>query len=166
MALLLLFTFYTAWFIGPGYFGQLSNLEGHTPLQERVFYTGDEALTAVKALSEESRRIKYLALIFDFPYMILQALLFEAMIAFGVLQMRLSGRFWQWLFILPIVFLLADVLEDSALLLLLSTSTKIFGSVAGIMTAVKFLFFIPACFVSLAFLIGGLFAKAKRRFLS
>lgn len=163
LALFIVFALYTAWFVGPGYFGQLSALDAYTPLQERGFYTGAEALAAITSLSDEEIRIKYLALIFDVPYMVMQALVFEAAIAFGILQMRLSARFWQWLFILPIGFLLADVMEDSLLALLLATQKSLFGSLAGVMTAVKFTVFIPAIFASLFMLLGGAVAVLKRR---
>ena len=163
IVLLIIFFVYTAWFVGPGYFGQLAGLPDYSALQERGFYTGAEALAAVNTLTEKGIRTKYLALIFDLPYMILQALVFEAAIAFGILQMRLGARFWQWLFILPIGFLLADIFEDSGLLLLLSTRIALFGSIAGVMTFLKFCFFIPAIFISVGLLIGGGLAMLKRR---
>jgi hypothetical protein len=163
VALFLVFTLYTAWYVGPGYFGQLTHLEGYSLLQARGFYTGAEAKAAIAGLSAEGRRLKYLALIFDVPYMILQALVFEAGIAFGILQARLSSRYWQWLFVLPIGFLLADVLEDSALALLLSTDHIVFGAAAGVFTAIKFFVFIPAIIVSIVMLLLGVFASLRRK---
>ena len=165
IALLIVFSLYTAWYIGPGYFGQLSRLTGYEMLQERGFYSGAEALATLASLSAEGRKLKFLALVFDVPYMILQALVFEAAIAFGLLQMHLSARRWQWLFLLPIGFLVADMLEDSALALTLSTGHLLFGTLAGIMTGLKFLVFIPGIIVSLLMAVGGIFAALRRCFL-
>lgn len=163
IALFLVFAVYTAWYVGPGYFGQLSRLEGYSLLQERGFYSGDEALAAIKSLEPQGRRLKFLALIFDIPYMILQTLVFEAAIAFGILQMRLSSRYWQWLFILPIGFLLSDVLEDSVLALLLSTEQMVFARFAGVLTGLKFAVFIPAIIVSLGMFVVAALAVGKRK---
>lgn len=163
VGLFVVFALYTAWYVGPGYFGQLTRLDGYSLLQARGFYTGVDAQVAVESLTAEGRRLKYLALIFDIPYMILQALVFEAAIAFGILQARLTSRYWQWLFILPIGFLLADVMEDSLLALLLSTGHIAFGTLAGFLTALKFIIFIPAIFASFTMLIIGAFAWLGRR---
>lgn len=162
-ALFLVFILYSAWYFGPGYFGQLSRIEGYSLLQERGFYTGAEALAAIEGLNDEGRRLKFLALIFDVPYLILQALLFEAAIAFGILQARLAHRFWQWLFILPLGFLLADALEDSALALLLSTTQSIFGAAAGLLTLLKFMMFSLAAIASLVLFIIGIWGRFKFR---
>jgi hypothetical protein len=163
IALFAVFSLYTAWFVGPGYFGQLSRLEGYSLLQARGLYSGEAALTAIQTLSADGVRLKYLALIFDVPYMILQALVFEAAIAFGILKMRLTASYWQGLFILPILFLLADAFEDSSLALLLSTEQMIFGTFAGIFTAIKFCAFTPAIIISLIMVGGGFFAIIKRK---
>jgi len=87
------------WYIGPGYFGQLMGLEGYSSLQCRFFYTGQAAIEQISALGDEGRALKYLALIFDVPYMILQALLFEAIIAFGLARGHVQNPKWLWLFI-------------------------------------------------------------------
>lgn len=163
IALVIVFALYTAWYVGPGYFGQLTRLEGYSLLQARGFYSGAEALEAIHSLNAEEVKLKYFALLFDVPYMILQALVLEAAIAFGILQMRLTSRVWQWLFILPIGFLLMDVFEDSFLALLLSTQQALFGGLAGVFTALKFCVFIPAIILSILMFIGGVFAGVKRR---
>jgi len=162
IALVIVFALYTAWYVGPGYFGQLTRLDEYSLLQARGFYSGTEALAAIQSLNAEGKKLKYLALLFDVPYMILQALVFEAAIAFGILQMRLTSRFWQWFFILPIGFLLMDIFEDSCLALLLSTEQAVFGSLAGIFTALKFCVFIAAIIVSIFMFIGGVLARIKR----
>jgi hypothetical protein len=141
----------------------MTRLPGHMSLQEMGFYSGATAVEILGNLDAQGRKIKFLALIFDVPYMILQALVFEAAIAFGILKMRLTASYWQGLFILPILFLLADAFEDSSLALLLSTEQMIFGTFAGIFTAIKFCAFTPAIIISLIMVGGGFFAIIKRK---
>jgi len=123
LALFAVFAAYTLWYTGPGFFGQMSSMSGYSSLQE--------------------------TLIFDVPYMILQALVFEAFIAFGMRHIKPKNPKWNLLFILPIGFLLVDFLEDSFIALTLSTSSIFLGTIAGFMTALKFAVFIPAIVVSL-----------------
>jgi len=73
LALLAVFVAYTAWYVGPGFFGDLMRLPGHISLQEKGFYSGAEAVEILGRLDEAGRKTKFLALIFDLPYMILQA---------------------------------------------------------------------------------------------
>lgn len=146
---------YTAWYVGPGYFGQMSSMPGYSSLQEMGFYSGVEAVEILSRLDGQGRKTKLLALIFDVPYMILQALVFEAFIAFGIRNLKPKNPKWDLLFILPIGFLLADFFEDSFIALTLTTGSTIIGAIAGFMTALKFAFFIPAIIVSLRMAIIG-----------
>jgi len=154
---------YTLWYTGPGFFGQMSSLPGYSSLQEMGFYSGATAVETLGSLDAEGRKLKYLALIFDVPYMILQALVFEAFIAFGIRHITLKSPKWNLLFILPIGFLLVDFLEDSFIALTLSTGSTVLGSIAGLLTALKFAVFIPAIFVSMIMGLWGLIAWLRHR---
>ena len=161
LALIIVFSLYTLWFTGPGYFGQMTRIDGHVSLQGSGFYSGATAVDILGRLDAAGRQTKYLGLIFDIPYMIMQALVFEGLIAFGMRHMKPQNPKWNYLFVLPIGFLLADFAEDSFLALTLSTGSQLFGTIAGFMTALKFMTFIPAIVVSLAMFIGGLAAWAN-----
>lgn len=163
LALIAVFAAYTAWYVGPGFFGDLTRIPRHIPLQESGFYTGAEAVERLSQLDATGRKTKFLALIFDVPYMILQALVFEAFIAFGMRHIRPKNPKWNLLFILPIAFLLVDFAEDSFIALTMTTGSTALGSIAGVMTALKFAVFIPAILVSLAVGIGGLIAWLRWR---
>lgn len=157
-ALVAVFITYTLWYTGPGYFGQLAALPDYNVLQERGFYTGTEAVAALNSLTPDGRALKYTALVFDLPYMVMQALVFESFIAFGLRHIKPKSAKWPLLFILPIAFLLADFTEDSFVALTLATGSQALGTIAGVMTALKFITFIPAIFISLVMGIGGLWA--------
>ena len=163
MALIAVFAAYTLWYVGPGFFGDMLRLPGHISLQEKGFYSGAEAVEILGRLDAAGQKTKLLALIFDVPYMILQALVFEACIAFGLRHMPLKNPKWNLLFILPIGFLLADFAEDSFLALTLTTGSTALGTIAGFMTALKFITFIPGIIVSLVMLLGGLWAWLLNR---
>jgi len=163
LALIAVFAVYTAWYIGLGFFGDVTRLQGHISLQKSGFYSGAMAVDILGKLDEAGRKTKFLALIFDVPYMILQALVFEALIAFGMRHLKPKNPKWNLLFILPISFLLADFVEDSFIALTMTTGSTALGTIAGLMTALKFAFFIPAIIVSLIMGGGGLIAWVKHR---
>ena len=158
IALCAVFLAYTLWYIGPGFFGQMASLPGYSSLQEMGFYSGATAVETLCLLDAQGRKLKLLALIFDVPYMILQALVFEAFIAFGIRHLKPKSPKWNLLFILPIGFLLIDFFEDSFIALTLTTGSTALGTIAGIMTALKFAIFIPAIIISLIMGAAGLFA--------
>ena len=84
LALFAVFIAYTLWYTGSGFFGQMSSMPGYSSLQEMGFYSGATAVKTLGGLDAAGRKTKFLALVFDVPYMILQALVFEAFIAFGL----------------------------------------------------------------------------------
>lgn len=155
IALLAIFAAYTLWFTTIGPFGELTRLDNYTYLQGRGFYSGAEAVSAIESLTPEGRRLKFTELGFDLIYMVLQTWVFEALIAFGLTGLGLMTKKWRWLLILPMGFLLFDFLEDSFLALLLTTSSELIGSFAGVFTFMKFVFFIPLIFISLGMGIAG-----------
>ena len=163
LALVAVFAVYTLWYVGPGFFGDLTRITGHASLQESGFYTGAEAVERLGKLDAAGRKTKFLALIFDVPYMILQALVFEAFIAFGMRHIKPKNSEWNLLFILPIGFLLADFAEDSLIALTMTTGSTTLGTIAGLMTALKFAIFIPAIIVSLIMGVGGLICWLRQR---
>ena len=163
IALLVIFLTYTLWFIGPGPFGDLTRLEDYSYLQERGFYTGAEAVCAIETLSAEGRRIKFTALGFDVIYMILQTWVFEAVIAFGLSACGLLTSRWRWILLAPMGFLNFDFLEDSALALVMVTSSEIIGSFAGVFTLLKFTFFVPLVFVSVGLGLVGIVTNVLRK---
>lgn len=163
LALIVVFIIYTLWYVGPGYFGQMLRLEGHVSLQQNGFYSGATAVEILSQLDPSGRKTKYLALIFDLPYMILQALVFEAFIAFGMRHMKPQNPKWNLLFVLPIAFLLADFAENSFIGLTLASGSEILGSIAGFMTALKFMTFIPAIIMSFIMAVGGFIAWLRHR---
>ncbi len=164
VALIIVYGLYVIWYVGPGPFGQLIRLEGYDYLQGRGFYSGAEAVAAIETLSAEGRRIKYAALGFDVPYMFLQTWLFEALIAFGLSALGLiKTRWrWRWLLLAPMGFLLFDFLEDSALALVLATSSEVMGSFAGVFTSLKMAFFLPLIPMSLGLTLAGSLAVILR----
>jgi len=163
IALLVVFTAYTLWFIGPGPFGDLARLQGYEALQERGFYSGAEAVASIESLSVEGRGVKYKALGFDLIYMVLQTWVFEAVIAFGLMALGLMSSRWRWLLLAPMGFLLFDFLEDSFLALVMATSSEIIGSFSGVFTLMKFVFFIPLVLLSIGFGCAGIVAKILRK---
>lgn len=163
IALIAVFLAYTLWFTSVGPFGELTRLENYSNLQERGFYTGADAVAAIDSLSVEGRRIKYTALGFDLIYMVLQTWVFEALTAFGLTALGLMTSRWRWSLIVPMGFLLFDFLEDSALALVLTTSSELIGSFAGIFTLMKFVFFVPLVFLSLGLAVAGIVAVVLRK---
>lgn len=163
IALLVIFTAYTLWFTTIGPFGELTRLENYTYLQGRVFYSGADALAAIENLTAEGRRLKFTELGFDLIYMVLQTWVFEAVIAFGLTALGLMTSRWRWLLILPMGFLVFDFLEDSFLTLLMTTSSELVGGFAGAFTLMKFVFFVPLVFISIALGIAGIVAIILRK---
>jgi len=163
VALLIVFALYAAWFIGPGYFGQLVRLEGYEFLQGRGFYTGAEAVAAIEGLDAAGRRLKYTELGFDLIYMVLQTFVFEALIAFGFRHLGWLKTHLRWLLLMPMGYLFFDILEDSALALLLSTESELIGSFAGVFTFLKMAFFLPCIPISLGFAVAGCVAFFLRK---
>ena len=163
ITLLVVFTAYTLWFIGPGPFGDLTRLEGYSYLQARGFYSGAEAVSAIETLTAEGRRIKIKALGFDLIYMVLQTWVFEAVIAYGLSARGLMATRWRWCLLAPMGFLLFDFLEDSSLALVMVTSSEILGSFAGVFTFLKFVFFVPLLFLSISFGLAGIVANVLRK---
>lgn len=163
IALIVVFAVYTGWFVSVGPFGELTRIEGYNALQERGFYTGAEALAAIERLDETQRGIKFKALGFDLIYMVLQALVFEALMAFGLRHLGWMKRRWRYVLLLPMGFLVFDFLEDSFLALLLETEAQWIGSAAGIFTALKFATFIPCVLIALGLTIAGSVTYLIRR---
>ena len=162
LALAAVFQIYTMWYTGPGPFGQLADLAPGMPMQEQFFYSGQQAVDTYAGLDNAGRRTTLLALLLDIPFMILFSLLAEALIAFGIRQIKLGGK-WNLLFVLPIAFLLCDFGEDSFLALTLTSGNTILGSIAGVFTAMKFVTFFLAIIFAIAMAIGGLVAFLRRR---
>lgn len=163
VALLIVFALYAAWFIGPGYFGQLVRLEDYEFLQGRGFYRGWEAVAAVERLDAAGVRLKFLELGFDIIYMFLQAFVFEALIAFGLRHLGWMSTRWRWLLLLPMAYLFFDILEDGCLALLLTTHMEMIGSFAGVFTFLKMAFFLPCIPISLGFAVAGCVAWILRK---
>ena len=138
LALFAVFIAYTLWYTGSGFFGQMSSMLGYSSLQEMGFYSGATAVETLGGLDAAGRKTKFLALVFDVPYMILQALVFEAFIAFGMRHIKPKNPKWNLLFILPIGFLLADFSEDSFIALTLTTGSTLLGTIAGFMTCLLY----------------------------
>jgi len=160
--LLAAFLIYSIWYVLIGPYAQLQGLAPGLPLQERGFYSGAFAVETLGQLNAAGRRLKYAALLFDIPFMVLQALLFEAMIVFGLKNLKLTRAKWRLFLILPLAFLLADFIEDSCLALTLATGAASIGTVAGIFTAVKFMIFLPTQFIALGLGMAGIVAKLGR----
>lgn len=163
IVLLVIFFTYTLWFTTIGPFGELTRLENYTYLQGRVFYTGEEAVAAIESLTVAERRLKFTELGFDLIYMVLQTWVFEAVMAFGLTALGLMTSRWRWLLIAPMGFLFFDFLEDSFLALLMTTSSELIGSFAGVFTLMKFMFFVPLVFISTGLGIAGIVAAILRK---
>jgi len=162
IALIAVFTVYTLWFTGPGPFGELTRLPGYDNLQSRGLYSGADAVAAIESLSADGRRIKFKAFGFDLIYMVLQTWVFEALIVFGLAALGLMSSRWRWVLLLPLGFLLFDFLEDSFLALVMTTSSEVIGSFAGVFTLLKFTFFVPSILLSIGLGIAGVVSIVLR----
>ncbi len=154
---------YSFWYVFVGPYSELAGLAPGMPLEQRGFYTGADAVAVLSGLDDVGTRKKYISLLFDLPYMILWALLFEALIGFGIRRMKKTKPIWGLLFFLPIAFLLTDFAEDSFLALTLATNSQLLGSIAGIMTALKVFTYMAASLTALAMGIAGLYVWAFKR---
>jgi hypothetical protein len=163
IALLIVFAAYTLWFTGPGPFGQLARLEGYDFLQARGFYSGAEAVAAIEALDAQGRAVKFKALGFDLIYMVLQTLVFEAVMAFGLTALGLISSRWRWLLLAPMGFLLFDFLESGFLTLVMMTASATLGSFAGVFTLLKYAFFLPLCSLTVGLGVAGVAAGLLRK---
>ena len=161
--LLAVYVAYSTWYLGPGFYGQLAALGSGMPLEERGYYSGAFAVETLSALSPEGRKTKYLSLLFDIPYMIMTALILEAMMMFGLLSLKKDRSKWAAILGLPIIFLLVDFFEDSALALTLVSGSEVFGTVAGIMTPLKFTMFSIASLAAIIFSVCGGIALLRAR---
>ena len=157
-----IFALYTLWYTLIGPYARLIGLAPGMPLQAQGFYTGAYAVEVLSQLDLAGRNAAYIAYLFNVPYMIMQALVFEAVIVFGLKARRLSGPKWHLLLILPLAFLIFDFLEDSFLALTLATKSEILGSFAGVFTALKFTAFIPSIFISLWLGLRGVIAHMRK----
>lgn len=149
---------YASWFSTLGPYGQLSGLAPGLPLEERGFYTGAQAVDALSQLDVRGRSLKLISLMCDLPNMILSALMFGALIGFGIRRLGLVRPGWNALFVLPTAFFVADLAEDCFLALTVFTGSEILGLIAGVMTALKFLTYIPAALLGLGLGLAGLIA--------
>ena len=153
---------YTMWFVGPGPYGQLADLAPGMPMEEKVLYSGADAVSVLSGLDNAGRRTKLTSLLFDIPYMILNMLVFEALIAFGIRRMSLKGS-WALLFTAPLAFLFADLLENGLLAATLLTGNTIMGWLAGVFAGIKFLTFGLSSLAALVMAIAGLVAFLMKR---
>jgi len=56
---------------------------------------------------------------------------------------------WRWIFARAYGILFFDFLEAASLALVMTTFSEVFGTVAGVFTLIKFMFFVPLVFISL-----------------
>lgn len=147
---------YGFWHSNIGPYADLANLAPGLPLEERGFYTGQEAVTSLSDLNVSGQRTKLWALVLDIPNFILLAFLMEALIAFGIRRLKLIRPIWNLLFVFPILFLLVDFAEDSFVALTLVTLSEGFGSVAGVLTVAKFGVFSLTTLIAIILSLTGL----------
>lgn len=155
---------YATWFSTLGPYGQLSDLGPGLPLEERGFYTGAQAVEALSQLDAQGRKLKLISLICDLPNMLLSALMFIALIGFGIRRLGLARPVWTSLFAIPLAFLAVDFAEDLLIALTMFSRSEILGTIAGGMTALKFMTYIPAALLALGLGLSGLiawFAKGR-----
>lgn len=156
LALIIVTVGYSYWFTAFGPFGKLAALAPGMPLEEAMHYSGAHAASVLGSLDEAGRKMKYLSLACDIPFMVLSTLMAEGLIAFGLRHLGLMGGKWRLLFILPLAFLMFDFLEDSFLALTLASGSEVFGTIAGIMTPLKMFTFVPAMILAIFFGFSGL----------
>jgi len=162
LALIAVTIAYTVWYTGPGFFGQIVDMAPGIPVQEQHFYHGSYPVETYAPLTDGQKQKMLLAFIFDLPFMVLLMLSTEAMIAFGIRQLKLGGK-WNLLFILPIAFLLTDFGEDSFLALTVYGGGIVTGWGAAIFTPLKFLFFYSALIVGFTLGFIGLIKAFKNQ---
>ena len=162
LALIVVTIAYSSWFTTLGPYGQLSDLFSGLPLEEMGWYTGRTAVSFLSGLDAAGQKLQYWSLLFDVPNMILTALMLEGLIGFGIRNMRLKKPAVNMFFVLPIMYLLIDFFENSFLALTMSTQSEFLGSIAGFMTAGKFLVVLPTFLIALVMFLGGLIAWTMR----
>ena len=156
LALIAVTALYSYWFAVIGPYAQLEGLAQGMPLEGHFSYSGAFAVDTLGQLDEAGPRAKLFSLLCDVPYMILNALVFEALIGFGIRRLNLIRPVWTLLFVLPIAFLLCDFAEDAFLALTVVSGSPITGTLAGIATPLKFITFIGASLAGLAMGLMGL----------
>lgn len=156
LALIIVALSYSYWFTVHGPYSQLAALAPGMPLEGAMSYSGAHAVSVLGSLDAAGRKIKYLSLACDIPFMILQALLLEGLIAFGLRHLGLMGARWRLLFMAPLAFLLCDFLEDSFLALTLASGSEVFGTLAGLMTPLKMATYTAASILALVLSLSGL----------
>ena len=156
MALVAVTMLYSYWFAVIGPFSKLAALAPGLPLESQFSYSGQYAVETLAQLDEAGERAKLSSLFFDLPYMVLNALMFEALIAFGIRRLNLIKPIWSFLFILPLAFLMFDFAEDAFLALTVVTGSELTGTLAGLATPAKFVTFIGAIVSALLLSVSGL----------
>lgn len=154
---------YALWFVGPGYFGQLGALSPDLPLQSAFFYSGEHAATTLRSIAPADRRIAYLAYIFDLPYMWISTVVFTSLIALGVKALILNNWFGKTALVMPALFLLFDISEDSLLAITLASGSEVTGAVAGFATLLKMITFSVANLLAIAFGLTALVIKIMHK---
>lgn len=147
---------YTYWFTVHGPYSKLAALGPGLPLEGAMYYSGAHAVSVLGSLDAAGRKMKYFSLAGDVPFMILQALLLEGLIAFGLRHLGLMGARWRLLFFAPLAFLMFDFLEDSFLALTLASGSEALGTLAGLMTPMKMATYTAASILALVLSVSGL----------
>jgi len=156
LALIAVTMAYSYWFAVIGPYAKLEGLAPGMPFEGQFTYDGAFAAKTLGQLDAVGQRTKLISLFFDLPYMVLNALVFEALIAFGIRRMNLTKPVWSMLFILPIAFLIFDFAEDAFLALTVVSGSSVTGTLASLATPAKFITFMAASFAGLILSVLGL----------
>lgn len=157
---------YSAWYASPGgAYGQLSGMAPNMPLQGQV--VGYEAQTALDAYGQIRADGKagyvYHALLLDIPYMILNCLTFAGLMGFGLQQLNIASSPARHVLWLPSLALLIDAIEDTALATLMARPSDTIAALAGPLTAMKFIIWIPTTLLAIGLALIGLIFWGYRR---
>lgn len=157
LLVLIIVTFaYGLWFTQFGPYATLSTINPGLPLESRLFYTGQKAAMILDSLDLYGRKIKYMSLMWDIPFIILNGLMMEGMFAFAIRRIPLRSPAWNYLFILPILYVGFDVLENSFLALTLATGSVLAGSLASLCTFMKMMTYTGTATLALVLTLLGL----------
>ena len=139
---------------------------GTGPLDLRFFYTPQEALAAVEAYGESGRAIyRIIELSADVIYPLVYTLAYGLLISWFFQRGFAAGSPWQRANLLPVFALFFDLLENAAIVILLSVfpSAPFFlAALAALFTLLKWVFAFGSIFCLLIGLLAWLVSKFKK----
>ncbi|MRR56671.1 MAG: hypothetical protein EG824_00420 [Deltaproteobacteria bacterium] len=108
-----------------------------------MYYTAQQAYDRIASFGESGRAVYLRILMGDMIYPAIFGVLIATSISLVLRWLRLSGTYWRYLSLLPLVNMAFDYLENAALIcVLVAYPTQMLGvaSIAGVLTFLKNIF--------------------------